>query len=191
MHKYTRYTFTTTHTMTPRGDEGQTGLIVSSSRSRERIDFSHSPLSTHLLLTRSSTLFISLSLQRTLHNFLVLPPLSCSSPFLKPHFFFASMSLLPLLHFLSVFCVVFPPLQALVLVLSSALNGDQPPPFGSTQKPSLISVRQCNSKIRLRRCHGHTQRASLQIPWVIYLSPSLTGGRTHHSSHLTENSPLL
>lgn len=40
--------------LTPRGDEGQTGLIVSSSRSREHIDFSHTPLSTHRPLSLPS-----------------------------------------------------------------------------------------------------------------------------------------
>lgn len=49
-------THTYTHTLTPRGDEGQTGLIVSSSRSREHIDFSHTPLSTHLPLILSPLL---------------------------------------------------------------------------------------------------------------------------------------
>lgn len=51
-----------THMLTPRGDEGQTGLIVSSSRSREHIDFSHTPLSTHLPPTLSPLLSIFLSL---------------------------------------------------------------------------------------------------------------------------------
>lgn len=47
------------HSHTTRGAEGQTGLIVSSSRSREHIDFSHTPLSTHLPLARLSPLFYS------------------------------------------------------------------------------------------------------------------------------------
>lgn len=93
-------THTYTHMLTPRGDEGQTGLIVSSSRSREHIDFSHTPLSTHLPLTRSPPPSLSLLLllsERTLHIFLsLLSPPRC--PFLKPHFFFpnSSLSLLPL-----------------------------------------------------------------------------------------------
>ncbi|MEQ2242368.1 hypothetical protein ILYODFUR_035238 [Ilyodon furcidens] len=50
MRKKHTYTKRQTHTLTPRGDGGQTGVIVSSSRSREHIDFSHTPLSTHLPL---------------------------------------------------------------------------------------------------------------------------------------------
>lgn len=81
-----------THTSTPRGDEGQTGLIVSSSRSTEHIDFSHTPLSTQLPPLCSSLL---LSKGRFIFFFLS-SPLSLSlprCPLLKPHFFFPNSSL--------------------------------------------------------------------------------------------------
>ena len=137
--------------MTPRGDGGQTGLIVSSSRSREHIDFSHSPLSTHLLLAPSPPLFISLSLQRTLHIFLFLPPLS-SPP--EPHFFLPRTPPRPSSHSSTLFFSL-SPVGCCSGLSPGVLNGNWPPSSGSTQKPTLISVQQCNSKMHLPRCRGY------------------------------------
>lgn len=71
---------TQTHALTPKGDEGQTGLIVSSSRSREHIDFSHTLLSTHLPLILLPPLCLS-----SYFSLLPFPPRS--SPFCQIYFF--------------------------------------------------------------------------------------------------------
>lgn len=127
------------YTLTPRGDEGQTGLIVSSSCSKECIDFSHTPFSLNNTLSSSpkeASYFLTLLSLPSLF----LPKLRSVNP---PHF--------PFLHHPPHSAVFQPP-------VSTDLN------VRTAQKPTLIS-QHWNNQTHLQRC-SELKRFTFLLPYL-------------------------